>query len=1011
MFNTHSKYSLRYGLKSPECIVDFYKEAGYTCAFITDINTSTAALSLSRYAQEKEFNAAVGIDVRNGMEQCYVILATNNRGFHELNTFVSEHLQKELEFPALAPYLSNCITIYPWQKAPKKLGPNEWIGVSKKTLQDYNWKKLKHTDKTVILHSMSFANKRDFNAHRLLRAIENNCLLSALPVSEQANADDLFISKAELYQSFAEYPEIIANTEEIAQSCSIHFKFGDEVESQNLKSYTGSCQEDYELVKKLCAKGMNERYNEITPAITTRVEKEIEIIREKEYLSYFLISWDIINYARNKGYFYVGRGSGANSIVAYLLKITDVDPLELDLYFERFINLYRKTPPDFDIDFSWKDRDDVTQYIFERFPNAALLCTYNTFQYKATVRELGKVFGLPKADIDQLSNGKNLRQVDEMGRLVLKYSKFIEGLPSHLSIHAGGIIISERPTSWYSACFMPPKGFPTTQFSMLEAEDVGLYKFDILSQRGLGKIKDCIDIIHQNQPHNPPHDIRDVAHFKEDPKIKEMLMKAQALGCFYVESPAMRMLMIKLEVKSYLELVAASSIIRPGVAQSGMMREYILRHKNPERRKEAHPVMLQIMPETYGIMVYQEDVIKVAHHFGGLTLGEADVLRRGMSGKYRSREEFLQVKDKFFDNCKNKGYVEKDVAEIWRQIESFAGYAFAKGHSASYAVESFQSLYLKAYYPLEYMLATINNFGGYYRTETYVHEARMLGAKIEAPSINKGSWQSSIQGDTLYLGFNLVHGCEHKVLHKIMLERQRRSFENFDDLINRVHIPLEQLNLIIRIGALRDFKEGKKELLWRSHFYHNTNKQNHREPVLFYPPQKQFTLPELQEAPYEASFEQMELIGFPLINPFNLSKENIPPHVTAEKLSKHLGQTVISFGYLITLKRSKTVNKDYMYFGTFMDINGEMLDTVHFPFVGKKYPFQGKGIYKFKGVVSEEFGYHTIEVNRMRKVAFQDDPRYTEVEHQEEQGKVVTNNFTTAIDFKKKKKQANEPLQ
>lgn len=1002
MFNTHSKYSLRYGLKSPETIVDFYKEAGYSCAFITDINTSTAALSLSRYAQEQNFNAAIGIDIRNGMDQCYLILAHNNRGFHELNTFVSKHLQEELPFPARAPFLSNCAVIYPWQKAPQQLNTNEYRGVSSKDLNDYTWKKQKNTQQTVILQAMSFANKRDFNAHRLLRAIENNCLLSALPAEEQASANDLFLSQTELFSAFEEYPAIIEQTESLAAACSLHFKFGEEVESQNLKSYTGSESEDYDLVKQLCAKGIKERYKHVTTTITERVNKEIEIIQEKGYLSYFLISWDIINYARSKGYFYVGRGSGANSIVAYLLKITDVDPLELDLYFERFINLYRKTPPDFDIDFSWQDRDDVTHYIFERFPHAALLCTYNTFQYKATVRELGKVFGLPKADIDQLSNGKALHQLDEMGKLVLKYSRFIEGLPSHLSIHAGGIIISERPTSWYSACFMPPKGFPTTQFSMLEAEDVGLYKFDILSQRGLGKIKDCIDIIHENQPDNPPHDIRDVAHFKEDPKIKEMLMKAQALGCFYVESPAMRMLMIKLEVKSYLELVAASSIIRPGVAQSGMMREYILRHKNPERRKEAHPVMMQIMPETYGIMVYQEDVIKVAHHFGGLTLGEADVLRRGMSGKYRSREEFLQVKDKFFENCSNKGYEEKVVAEIWRQIESFAGYAFAKGHSASYAVESFQSLYLKAYYPLEYMLATINNFGGYYRTETYVHEARMLGAQIEAPSITRGQWQSSIQGKVLYLGFNLVHGCEYKIIQKVLNERERRNFDGFDDLINRIHIPLEQLNLLIRVGALRDFNEGKKELLWRSHFYHNTNKQSNRAPVLFYPPQKQFTLPQLQEAPFEANFEQMELIGFPLINPFNLAKEKIPTHITAENLAENLGKTVISYGYLITLKRSKTVNKDYMYFGTFMDINGEMLDTVHFPFVGKKYPFQGKGIYKFQGVVSEEFGYHTIEVNRMRKVAFQDDPRYTEP--QSENAQVVTDNFTTHIDFKKKKK-------
>lgn len=236
MFNTHSKYSLRYGLKSPETIVDFYKEAGYSCAFITDINTSTAALSLSRYAQEQNFNAAIGIDIRNGMDQCYLILAHNNRGFHELNTFVSKHLQEELPFPARAPFLSNCAVIYPWQKAPQQLNTNEYRGVSSKDLNDYTWKKQKNTQQTVILQAMSFANKRDFNAHRLLRAIENNCLLSALPAEEQASANDLFLSQAELFSAFEEYPAIIEQTESLAAACSLHFKFGEEVESQNLKT-------------------------------------------------------------------------------------------------------------------------------------------------------------------------------------------------------------------------------------------------------------------------------------------------------------------------------------------------------------------------------------------------------------------------------------------------------------------------------------------------------------------------------------------------------------------------------------------------------------------------------------------------------------------------------------------------------------------------------------------------------------------------------------------------------
>ena len=474
-------------------------------------------------------------------------------------------------------------------------------------------------------------------------------------------------------------------------------------------------------------------------------------------MSYFLINWKILKYARSKGYFYVGRGSGANSIVAYLLRITDVDPIELDLYFERFINLYRKNPPDFDIDFSWTDRDDITHFIFNTFPHVALITVYNTFQYRAAVRELGKVFGLPKEEMDFLSRGKfNFNDLDHLSKLVLIYGEMIQDFPNYLGIHAGGIIISEKPIHYYTPTFMPPKGFPTTQFDMVVAEDIGLYKFDILSQRGLGKIKDTLEVIKYNHPKINKIDIHDIKGFKKDPRIRVLLRNAKAIGCFYVESPAMRMLMTKLQVDNYLGLVAASSVIRPGVARSGMMREYILRYRYPEKRKDAPEVMLDIMPETFGVMVYQEDVIKVAHYFGGLTLGEADMLRRGMSGKFRSREEFMKVKNSFFDNCEQQGHSKELTTEIWRQIESFAGYAFAKGHSASYAVESYQSLFLKAYYPLEYMVATINNFGGFYRTELYVHEARMGGAKICAPCVNRGSYETVIHGKAIYLGFILI---------------------------------------------------------------------------------------------------------------------------------------------------------------------------------------------------------------------------------------------------------------
>lgn len=979
----HSSYSLRYGMIDPENWVSLALENGYSRLALTDINNTSGILSFIRYGIQHGLTPVAGIDFRNGIDCCYIGIARNNQGFLELNNWLSKHLhQEKYHFPEIAPAFDNAWVIYPWGKEPPELRFNEYIGIAPHQLTRFQYTPPSVIEKCVALPFMTFRNKQDFNTHRLLRAIDTNCLLSKLPEKEQSRSDELLRSLQQFRECYKETPFLPEQLETLLETCSIHFDFGEFATSQNIASYTQSKAGDLKLIRQLCQKGISKRYDAITTDITQRIEKEIEIISDKNYLSYFLVAWDLIRYAQSKGYFYVGRGSGANSIVAYLLEITDVDPLELDLYFERFINLYRKNPPDFDIDFSWRDRDDITRHLFERFPNAALLCTYNTFQSKATIRELGKVFGLPKSDIDDLCNESKTMITDQIQQLVIRYGKLIAGLPSHLSIHAGGIIIPEKPINWYTTTFLPPKGYPTTQFSMLEAEDVGLYKFDILSQRGLGKIKDTLEIIAYNQPDNPPRDIHDVKYFKTDVKINHMLSEAKALGCFYVESPAMRMLMTKLRTNSYLGLVAASSIIRPGVANSGMMRQYILRHRQPEKyMQDVNPILLEIMQETYGVMVYQEDVIKVAHHFGGLSLAESDILRRGMSGKFRSRDEFQQVREQFFINCRTKGYSDSEIQDVWRQIESFAGYAFSKGHSASYAVESYQSLYLKAYYPLEYMVATINNFGGFYRTEMYVHEARKLGARIEAPCINHGKYETFLAGNTIKLGFQHVNGIEARWISKLLDERENRGlFQSFDDLMNRINIPLEQLLLLIRTGSLRTIPENKKSLLWRAHLHHTGKPRKHLQATLFTTEIKHYELPVLEENQREEAFEQMELMDFPLCNPFTLIDEVLQPFVHARELHRYTNQTIRTYGYLVTVKRTTTVNQQAMLFGTLLDIDGEQLDTVHFPHSTAHFPFRGKGIYEIRGKVVEEFDFITIEVTYLRKIPFCNDPRYEERE-------------------------------
>ena len=981
--NCHTYYSLRYGTIKPEQLLAIASENGVQTLALTDINNTSACLDIVRLSKKYKVKPVLGVDFRNKSQQQFILIAKNNNGFKNINDYLSKFLHNhDLKIPESPDEnIDDCFIIYPYQKGKDfKLKSNEFLGIAPKDLNHLKFSKwTEFREKLVVLKTVSFQNKKGFNTHRLLRAIDNNTLLSKLPKSEEGNENDIMLPYNQLCETYAEFPKLISNTEALLDHCSIDFDFTDKA-PKNQKCLTENEASDYQLLEKLTYDGINYRYGTaIEQKIYDRIEKELNIIKQKSFVSYFLINWKILQYARSKDYYYVGRGSGANSIIAYLLRITDVDPIELDLYFERFINLFRQNPPDFDIDFSWRDRDDITEYIFKTFKHTALIAVYNTFKFRASVRELGKVFGLPKSEMDRLTRGKySIHQLDKLSQLVIKYSTYIQGFPNYLGIHTGGILISEAPIHSYGATFMPPKGFATTQFDMVVAQDIGLYKFDILSQRGLGKIKEAVEIINHNYTEQSSIDIHDIKRFKKDERIKDLLRNAKAIGCFYVESPAMRMLLKKLQVDNYLGLVAASSVIRPGVAKSGMMRQYILRYRYPEKRKEAHPVLAQIMPETYGVMVYQEDVIKVAHHFGGLSLGESDMLRRGMSGKFRSREEFLKVKKQFFDNCEKDGKPYDLVAEIWRQIESFAGYAFAKGHSASYAVESYQSLFLKAYYPLEYMVATINNFGGFYSTELYVHEARMHNGTIEAPCINSSFTQTIIKGKTIYLGFMFLQSFESKTIERILNERQFHGpFTSLDDFIERVAISIEQISILIKINAFRFSGINKRELLWEAHIKISKTVIQENVINLFKTERINYSTPELPSTTLENAFDEIELLGFALCNPFSLLTTKTTGNLRAKYLEQLEGKLIIVEGYLITIKHTKTGNGKLMHFGTFLDRDGDFLDTVHFPPIVAKYPFRGKGIYKITGKVMIEFDCVTIEVSHLERLAIIEDPRYS----------------------------------
>jgi DNA-directed DNA polymerase III PolC len=944
---------------------------------LTDINNATGMPEFVAECNKHSIKPVTGIEFRNGNNLLYIGIAGNNRGIRELNEFLTTHNINGVtaEFPP--PQFNDSYVIYSLNKTPcRKLFDNEFIGIKPQEVNKLltlpaQFKK----NRMVVLHPVTFSSTDDISIHKSLRAVDNNILLSHLRPFQHADDGELFRKRKFFTEVFSEYPEILRNTAKLLDDCNI---LPDLKSIKNKLIYSASRYDDKLLLEKLAWDGMIYRYGKGNNEAKKRIKHELEIIDKLGFSAYFLITWDIVRYSMARGFYHVGRGSGANSIIAYCLKITNVDPIDLNLYFERFINPKRSSPPDFDIDYSWRERDEVLDYIFKRYGHShtALLGTMSTFRGKSIVRELGKVHGLPKEEIDYLiENPSSDSNRNEITDIIFSTGHKIADFPNMRSIHAGGVLISEEPITCYTALDMPPKGFQTTQWDMYTAEEIGFEKLDILSQRGIGHIRESAEIILRNRGIDV--DVHAVQKFKNDLKVKEYLRTGETKGCFYVESPSMRGLLQKLRCDNYTTLVAASSVIRPGVARSGMMREYIYRFHNPDKFEYIHPVMKEQLEETFGVMVYQEDVLKVCHHFAGLDLSDADTLRRAMSGKHRSKDEMKRIVDRFFSNCRGKGYREEVTKEVWRQIESFAGYSFSKAHSASYAVESFQSLWLKAHYPLEFMVAVINNFGGFYRTWVYVHEAKRSGATIQLPCVNKSNYKTTIYGTDIYVGFIHIMSLQDNLAQSIEEIRREGLFTDLSDFVTRVCPGLEQLILLIRAGAFRFTKKNKATLLWEAHMMVNNSRKQVYIRQLFSPPVRNFSLPDLEQGKLEDAYDEIELFGFPVsLTWFDMLETRFHGEISSRQMNDNVGKKVRMVGHLVTIKYIKTIKKEWMNFGCFIDTEGNFFDSTHFPQSLKNYPFKGSGTYLLFGKIVEEFGYPSLEVEKLAKLPVKRDLRY-----------------------------------
>ncbi len=604
----------------------------------------------------------------------------------------------------------------------------------------------------VATNNVHFAGPEGYEVHRILSAIRTGSTINSLPPYATAHPEAWLKPPEAMGRLFAEAPKAIGNTIKIADECDVTLDIG-RLKFPKFPLTQG--ETPCSRLLKLSCDGINMRYNPVTEQVTRRLRAELCVIDQLNFAEYFLVALDIVREAKRRGIPTVGRGSAANSIVCYALGITDICPLKYNLYFERFMNLNRQDCPDIDIDFPWNKRGEIIDYVYETYgaDKVAMIATHNTLRGRSALREVGKAMGIPIKEIEKLTKRlpgfiktgeleearakipecRGLPIEDEPYRSIIKTARKIEGYPRHLSIHCGGIVVSPTPITDLVPLERSANGVVITQMDMYPIEDLGLVKIDLLGQRGLAVMSDVESAVKRNYGITIDWRKTDPT---TDPATKKIMREGRTMGCFYVESPGMRGLLKKLRVESFEALVAASSIIRPGVSDSGMMKAYIERSLGREKPSYLHPSMEGALKDTFGVMIYQEDVLKVVNVVAGMSLAEADSLRKCMSKK-RNSTRMDKYKARFMDGAISRGVETKTAEEIWRQIESFGGYAFCKAHSASFAVVSYQTAYLKAHYPAEFMAAVIANHGGFYSAAAYVEEARRLGLGILPPDVNR----------------------------------------------------------------------------------------------------------------------------------------------------------------------------------------------------------------------------------------------------------------------------------
>jgi DNA polymerase-3 subunit alpha/error-prone DNA polymerase len=985
-----SHYSLLWGTASIRQLCGRARELGYTRLALTDTDNLYGLWPFLDVCRREGLSPIVGAEITDpGRPRRAVCLVADEAGYTGLCRLLTRrHMEAGFDLAASLPEHARGLIVL--TSDPELLARWHQAGVQVAAAMPraplaptHPLRRMARALNVPLVATPGnfFLRPEEHGLHRLLRAIDLNTTLERLPGREVAPANAWLASPAEYTRRFETLPEAIANSQTLAERITFTGPaFG--LVMPPWQDLQGRGAE--EVLRQAAFEGARQRYGlDLPEPVVDRLEHELRIIGRMRFSAYFLIVRSIV--ARSPRT--CGRGSGAASLVAYCLGITNVCPVKHNLYFGRFLNPGRKDPPDIDVDFAWDERDALIQSVLDEYgERAAMVSSHILFQPRMAVRETAKVFGLTEAEIGRVTGRMpwfwhrqekadlltDLRRHPETRELeldapwpqILDLARQLLGTPRYLSVHPGGVVITPGPIRDYVPIQRSVKGVPILQWEKEATETAGLVKIDLLGNRSLGVIRDAIDNVHANAL---DFDERSWEP-EDDPVTQEFLAQGRTMGCFYIESPATRLLQQKAGMGDFEHLVIHSSIIRP--AANDFIQEYI-RRLHGGAWDPIHPLLADVLDETFGIMVYQEDVSRAAMALAGFDDAAADGLRKVMAQK--DREHKLQdYYQRFAQGTAARGVTPAQIEAVWAMMMSFSGYSFCKPHSASYARVSFQAAYLKAHFPAEFMAAVISNQGGYYNAFAYVSEARRLGVAIEPPDVQRSEIRWIGGKGRILVGLMAVKGLSAATLEHIVTQRRRHPFRNAGDFFQRAQPDEAEARALILCGALDSLAPrcARAQLLWLLAQWQAGRKNTQQtlplfdDPVAIAPP----VLP--PDDPRERLRREFNVLDFLCDrHPMTLFRDEArrAGALPAIEVVRRVNQRVTFAGWLITGKVVRTKQNDPMEFITFEDDTG-LLETTFFPQAYDRFCYlldHGRP-YLLHGLVEQNWGAATLTVDRVR---------------------------------------------